>query len=248
MQREMSLMKAVGRHPHIVSMLACSAPHDPPPAPFLVVEHCELGDLQNFLRHQWRCLTNTPLKYAELMAVSSYSSSALTLPVHIIVNQTYDLQQADTEEQTAQSSPESKERLEIVSPAELLSIARQVALGMEFLASNRVVHRDLAARNVLVTSDHSVKIADFGLSRDVYEQNVYRKTSEGKLPIKWMALESLLHQMYTSASDVWSYGILLWEIVTLGGTPYPGIATSSVFPLLRSGYRMEKPDNCSDKL
>ncbi|XP_021699627.1 tyrosine-protein kinase receptor torso isoform X1 [Aedes aegypti] len=136
----------------------------------------------------------------------------------------------------------------IITSRQLLEFAKQIAIGMEFLARNKVVHRDLAARNVLVCYDKAVKISDFGLSRDIYQQNLYRKTGTGKLPIKWLALESLTHQVYTSQSDVWSYGILLYEICTLGGNPYPLLSTCDLIMELKRGYRMEKPDSCSKEL
>ncbi|XP_053672146.1 tyrosine-protein kinase receptor torso [Anopheles nili] len=141
-----------------------------------------------------------------------------------------------------------KEDDSLPNSSQLLQFSRQIALGMEFLARNKVVHRDLAARNVLVCNNDTVKIADFGLSRDIYQENLYRKTSNGKLPIKWLALESMTHQVYTSQSDVWSYGILLYEICTLGSSPYPSISTNKLLRYLESGYRMERPKSCSEQL
>lgn len=131
---------------------------------------------------------------------------------------------------------------------DLTSFAYHVARGMEYLSSKGVIHRDLAARNVLVGHNKTCKVADFGFARDVVVNRIYERKSEGRLPIRWMAPESLYDNIFSSKTDVWSFGVLLWEIVTLGSTPYPGMAAGDVIKKIRDGYRLEKPDHCKREL
>ncbi|KAF5299462.1 hypothetical protein FQR65_LT01042 [Abscondita terminalis] len=131
---------------------------------------------------------------------------------------------------------------------DLTSFVYQVAKGMEFLSANGIIHRDLAARNVLITEDHVCKVADFGFARDVIESHVYERKSEGRLPIRWMAPESLYDNIFTVKSDVWSFGVLIWEVVTLGSTPYTGLSAAEVMKKIRDGYRLEKPEHCRREL
>jgi hypothetical protein len=139
------------------------------------------------------------------------------------------------------------DRPSMVSYEQMVYMATQVAAGMSHLSENKVVHRDLAARNVLVDSQLCCKVADFGFARDVYTEDYYRKRAGGKVPFKWMAPESLLDSVSTSASDVWSFGVVMWEIVTLGASPYPMVNVSDLLTKLRNGYRMEQPAGCPDE-
>ncbi|XP_013407048.2 protein slit-like [Lingula anatina] len=136
----------------------------------------------------------------------------------------------------------------VTEDKDILSFAWQIAKGMSHLESLKCIHRDLAARNILISETMVAKVSDFGLAREAYESGYYFKESKGRLPFRWMSPESLLSGQYTTKSDVWSYGVVLWEMATLGGTPYPGIPPEQMYEMLRSGYRMPRPEHCGQEM
>nr|ABR23004.1 fibroblast growth factor receptor 2 [Paracentrotus lividus] len=135
-----------------------------------------------------------------------------------------------------------------LSPTDLIRYAYEIANGMAYLASMMCIHRDLAARNILLSRDGVCKLSDFGLARDVMNGGVYQRKTQGRVPIRWMALESLLDNVYTIQSDVWSFGVLMWEIVTIGSYPYPGVPSKKLIKDLQKGYRMPRPEHCSEDI
>ncbi|XP_078379874.1 fibroblast growth factor receptor 1-like isoform X2 [Oculina patagonica] len=136
--------------------------------------------------------------------------------------------------------PDVKPQTSLTSQ-QLIKFSWQVADGMRYLSSRKIIHRDLAARNVLVGERETCKVTDFGMARDVYQENVYEKKTKGRLPVKWTAYEALLFGRYTTKSDVWSFGVVVYEIFTIGGSPYPQTDGRKMADLLNRGYRMPKP-------
>lgn len=128
-------------------------------------------------------------------------------------------------------------------------MAAQTASGMAYLETQNYIHRDLAARNILVGDNLTCKVADFGLARVIQDsQEIYQAQEGAKFPIKWTAPEAALYNKFTIKSDVWSFGILLTELVTYGRIPYPGMNNAEVLSQVERGFRMSKPQNCPDML
>ncbi|XP_065663104.1 uncharacterized protein LOC136085711 isoform X2 [Hydra vulgaris] len=217
---EINLMKKIGYHKNIVSLIGCSTLKKPL---CFIFEYMEHGDLLNFLRE----------KRTKFCALNHDGKSS----VNLMYTPGY--------QQSLKNESSLKENGTITSD-DLLSFAWQVASGMEFLSCSKLVHRDLAARNILVGAGNVVKVSDFGLTRKIINDELnYISEKKRRLPVKWMSVEAIFEHLFTSFSDVWAYGVVLFEIITLGGTPYPNVSNRELLSLLKSGYRMEKPENCS---
>ncbi|XP_001356773.4 vascular endothelial growth factor receptor 2 isoform X1 [Drosophila pseudoobscura] len=132
----------------------------------------------------------------------------------------------------------------ILDNRELHNFALQIANGMRFLEEQEITHRDLAARNVLIDNNKTLKISDFGLSR----HGIYTNTKTRKLPLRWLSIEAIRDNVYSSKSDIWAYGVVLWEIGTLGASPYPTISNSELIPFLLAGNRLQRPDICTPQV
>ncbi|XP_063605609.1 vascular endothelial growth factor receptor 3-like [Penaeus indicus] len=150
---------------------------------------------------------------------------------------------SDTHNMEAPSAPsDPEERDKPLCSRDLLCWAFQVARGMEYLAFKKVLHGDLAARNILLSEKNVVKISDFGLAKDIYKNKNYQKSKNAPLPVKWMSVEALRDGIFSTQSDVWAFGVVMWEMFSLGRTPFPGVTVDENFvKKLESGLRMERP-------
>nr|XP_057928370.1 tyrosine-protein kinase RYK isoform X3 [Doryrhamphus excisus] len=135
-----------------------------------------------------------------------------------------------------------------VSQQDLVYMAIQIACGMSYLARREVIHKDLAARNCVIDDNMQVKITDNALARDLFPMDYHCLGDNENRPVRWMALESLLDNDFSSASDVWAFGVTLWELMTLGQTPYVDIDPFEMSAYLKDGYRIAQPINCPDEL
>ncbi|XP_030001871.1 vascular endothelial growth factor receptor 3 [Sphaeramia orbicularis] len=251
---ELKILIHIGNHLNVVNLLgACTKPNGPL---MVIVEYCKYGNLSNFLRAKREFFLpyrdrspKTQSQVRRMIEAGQMEQRTRHPPPR------YEpLSNARCPTSNTSGQNPAVEKMEDLwktplTIEDLICYSFQVARGMEFLASRKCIHRDLAARNILLSENNIVKICDFGLARDIYKDPDYVRKGNARLPLKWMAPESIFDKVYTSQSDVWSFGVLLWEIFSLGASPYPGVQIDEDFcKRLKDGVRMRAPETASPEI
>ncbi|XP_067348091.1 macrophage colony-stimulating factor 1 receptor 2 isoform X2 [Channa argus] len=238
---ELKILSHLGYHDNIVNLLGACTQGGPM---LMITEYCCHGDLLNFLRSHAQDFMASILSVNEVEEEAFYKNISAQ---HARLRSDSGISCcSEYQEMQPVLSPGQTHRgvqTDSLSVSELMRFSYDVAQGLDFLSSKNCIHRDVAARNVLLTDRHVAKICDFGLARDIRNDDSYIVQGNARLPVKWMAPESIFECVYTVQSDVWSYGVLLWEIFSLGKSPYPNTAVDTNFyKMIKDGHHMSKPD------